>query len=210
MTTQTVEIFYSFQCPYSYLAMDRYAELESKFDIKVLWQPFSAKVAGKGFPTTPVPPEKISYIREDSIRLAQEMNMPLAMTDSWPENEFDPEKSLRGALIASDMEVAIEYNIKMFQQWWEEGQNPNDSAFIVQLCEELDIDLNEFTALSNSSDTRERVKNIFKRGKKYGIFETPTILINEERFVGLDRIDAAEKKLRAMGLAKKPRASAAA
>ena len=210
MTTQTVEIFYSFQCPYSYLAMDRYAELESKFDIKVRWQPFSAKVAGKGFPTTPKKKKKISYIREDSIRLAQEMNMPLAMTDSWPENEFDPEKSLRGALIASDMEVAIEYNIKMFQQWWEEGQNPNDSAFIVQLCEELDIDLNEFTALSNSSDTRERVKNIFKRGKKYGIFETPTILINEERFVGLDRIDAAEKKLRAMGLAKKPRASAAA
>ena len=70
--TQTVEIFYSFQCPYSYLAIDRLSEIENKFDVSVLWQPFSAKASGNNAPI--IQPDKASYIKEDihfAYRLAE-------------------------------------------------------------------------------------------------------------------------------------------
>lgn len=51
----------------------------------------------------------------------------------------------------------------------------------------------------STTDTRERVRGIYKRGKKLQVFDTPTILIGEERFVGIDRIDAAEQKLKELG-----------
>ena len=193
---QTIEIFYSFQCPYSYLAIDRMSQLEGKFDVKVLWQPFSAKASGKNFQSAPWPPDKTSYIREDVIRLAKAMEMPMVMKSDWPEGEPDPEKSTRGAVVAADLDLVLEYNIKMFHRWWGEGNDPNDQGFFVELCNDLDVDPNEFSGRINSTDTRERVRGIYKRGRKLQVFDTPTILIGEERFVGIDRLSMVEERLR--------------
>lgn len=192
---QTIEIFYSFQCPYSYLAIDRLSQIERKFDVKVLWQPFSAKASGKSFQTGPFPPDRASYIREDVVRLAREMNMPLVIKSDWPENEFDPDRSIRGAVVASDLEIILEYNIKMFDRWWGQGEDPNDPNFLMELADDLDIDVNEFAGRISTTDVRERVRGIYKRGRKLQVFDTPTILIGEERFCGIDRIDAAERRL---------------
>lgn len=198
--TQTVEIFYSFQCPYSYLAIDRLSEIENKYDVSVLWQPYSAKAAGNN--PQILPSDKASYIKEDIVRLAKKQNMPLVIRSGWPEEEFDPERSIRGAIVAADLGIILEYNIKMFHRWWGEAENPNDQAFFIELSDELDIDPNEFAGRISTHDTRERVKGFYKRGRKLQVFETPTIVIGEERFSGMDRICAAEDRLKELGLKK--------
>lgn len=199
---QTVEIFYSFQCPYSYLAIDRLCQLEQKYDIKTLWQPFSAKATGKGFQPHTIPQDKASYIREDVVRLAKRMEMPLVIKSDWPENEFDPERSIRGAVVASDLDRSMEFNIKVFHRWWGEGEDVNSQEFFVQLCDELDLDPNEFSGRINTTDTRERVRGIYKRGRKLGVFDTPMVLIGEERFYGIDRLDDVEERLSSLSLKK--------
>lgn len=200
--TQTIEIFYTFQCPYSYLAIDRLSQIEHKFDVKVLWQPYSAKASGQNFQSAPTSSEKASYIREDVVRLAKVMEMPLVMKSDWPEKEFDPERSVRGAVVAGDLDIILEYNIKMFHRWWGEGEDPNEQSFFIQLCEEIDIDPNEFAGRISTTDTRERVRGLYKRGKKLQIFDTPTIVIGEERFFGLDRLEMAEERLTELGVRK--------
>lgn len=202
LMTQTVEIFYSFQCPYCHLAMDRLSQIENKFDVRVLWQPFSAKAAGQGFQNGHISPDRASYIREDVARLAKDQKMQMTIPSDWPEKEFDPEKSIRGAIVATDLEIALEYNIKMFDRWWSQTEDPNDQNFFVELCDDLDIDPNEFAGRMSTSDIRERVKGIYKRGKKLQVFDTPMIIIGEERFCGIDRIDAAEKRLAELDLKK--------
>ena len=94
----------------------------------------------------------------------------------------------------------MEYNIKVFNKWWGVGENPNDEAFTTQLCEDLDIDLGEFLSKVSSSDTRERVKGIYKRGKKFDVFDTPTFVIDKERFVGIDKIPFLRQRLKKMNL----------
>ena len=203
---KTVEIFYSFQCPYSYLAIDRLLQIESKFDVQVLWQPFSAKAAGQsgGQPNnSQMPSERISYIQQDTVRLAKKMELPLVMANDWPSMEFDPDKSIRGAIVAADLGLIMEYNVKMFDRWWGQGLDPNEQEFFVELCDDLDIDPNEFAGRISTSDVRNRVKGNYRRGRKLGIFETPTLVIDEERYVGLDRLSYAEEKLEELG-AKKP------
>ncbi len=130
------------------------------------------------------------------------VNIPLIIPEEWPDAEFDADKSLRGALIAYDLNLGLEYNIKMFQRWWGEALDPNEQKFFIELCDDLDIDPNEFSGRLNSTDTKERIKGTYKRARKLGIFETPTILIGEERFVGIDRISNARAKLTELGLAK--------
>ena len=199
---QTIEIFYSFQCPYSYLAIDRLSQIESKYDVKCLWQPYSARAAGHTHQNQNYTPERASYIREDVVRLAKQMGMPLVMKSDWPENEFDPERSIRGAVVASDLGIILEYNIKMFDRWWGQSEDPNDQAFFIELSDDLDIDPNEFAGRISAHDTRERVRGFYKRGRKLQVFDVPTIVIGEERFYGIERIDAAEARMDELGLRK--------
>ena len=201
--TLNIEVYYSFQSPYSYLAVESIYDLEKNYDIELLWQPFSAKAAGQQVPPTPIIPEKLSYIFEDCNRHAQEAGIPLKFPENWPETEFDPGRVTRGALIAQDMGVLMEYNYKVFHKWWGLGENPNDEAFTTQLCDELDIDLGEFLSKVSSSDTRERVKGVYKRGRKFNVFDTPTFLIDKERIVGADRIAYLAARLEALGLKRK-------
>ena len=97
----------------------------------------------------------------------------------------------------------MEYNIKVFHRWWGLGENPNEETFLNELCDELDVDLGEFLSKSSSSDTRERVKGVYKRGRKMGVFDTPTFVIDKDRYVGIDKLPYLRCKLTKMGLAKK-------
>ena len=198
-----IEVFYSFQSPYSYLALESIYDLADKYDIEILWQPFSAKAAGHQIPPQPIVPDKLSYLFEDTNRIASALAIPIKYPDSWPDSEFDPGRITRGAIVAGDLEVLKEYNYKVFHKCWGLGENPNDENFMNELCEELDIDLGDFLSKLSSSDTRERVKGIYKRGQKMGVFDTPTLIIDKERFVGIDKIALVSAKLAKMGLAKK-------
>jgi len=186
--TKTIEIYYSFQSPLSYLALDSLYSLESDFDVELIWQPFSARASGQQVPGHPIVMEKLSYLFESTKRYANYYNLPLRFPEEWPNDEFDPGKVTRGALVARDMDVLMEYNYKVFHKIWGLGENPNDESFMQELCEEIDIDLGEFLSKNSSSDTRERVKNIYKRGKKFEIFDTPTLIMESQRYVGLDII----------------------
>lgn len=201
--TVNIEVFYSFQSPYSYLALESIYDLQKNYDIELLWQPFSAKAAGQQVTPTPIIPEKLTYIFEDCKRHAQDAGIPLKFPESWPETEFDPGRVTRGAIVAIDMGVLMEYNFKVFDKWWGQGENPNDETFTAQLCDELDIDLGEFLSKVATSDTRERVKGVYKRGKKLAVFDTPTFIIDSERLVGMDRVAYLAQRLEKMGLKKK-------
>lgn len=197
--TVSIEVYYSFQSPYSYLALESIYDLTKRFDIELLWQPYSAKAAGQQLPPSTIIPDKLSYLFEDTKRMADEHSMPLVFADSWPENEFDPGRVTRGAVIANDLGVLMEYNYKVFHKWWGLGENPNEENFMTELCDELDIDLGDFLSKVSSSDTRERVKGIYKRGRKLGVFDTPTFIIDKERFVGIDKLPYLITRLEKMG-----------
>lgn len=201
---KSIEVFYSFQSPYSYLALEPMYDIQDNYEVEVLWQPFSAKASGQQMPSTGIIPDKLTYLFEDTKRFAQEHAVPLHYPEGWPENEFDPGRVTRGALVAWDLGVLKEYNYKVFHKWWGLGENPNEENFMTELCDELDIDLGDFLSKVSSSDTRERVKGVYKRGRKLGIFDTPTLLIDgKERIVGIDKIAYVANRLESLGLRKK-------
>ena len=198
----TIEVYYSFQSPYSYLALESIYQVAADYDVELLWQPFSAKAAGQQLPPTQIIPDKLSYLFEDTKRFATDMNIPLTFPEGWPEVEFVPGRVTRGALVAADLGILMEYNYKVFHKWWGLGENPNDENFMNELCDELDINLGDFLSKISASDVRERVKGIYKRGKKVGAFDTPTFVIDNERIVGIDKLAYLNNRLQKLGLKK--------
>lgn len=202
MNTKTIEVYYSFQSPYSYLALDDIYAIQNDFDVELLMQPFSAKSAGQQITPGTVSPDKLSYLMEDIERYAKEKNLPFVKPEGWPEIEFDPNKMTRGAIVASDLGVLFEYNYKVFHKWWGLGEDPNESNFINELVQDIDVEIGEFMSKSAASDTRERVKGIYKRGRKLGVFDTPTFVIGTERIVGIDKIPYLRERLAKEGYKK--------
>ena len=198
--TISIEVYYSFQSPYSYLALESIYGIAERYDVELLWQPFSAKAAGQQITPSGIIPDKLSYLFEDTKRYAADFNIPLTYPEGWPEVEFDPGRVIRGALVAGDLGILMEYNYKVFHRWWGLGENPNDENFMNELCDELDINLGDFLSKISASDTRERVKGIYKRGKKLSVYDTPTLVIENERFVGIDKLHYLETRLQKMGL----------
>ncbi|MGI6681437.1 MAG: DsbA family protein [Bdellovibrionota bacterium] len=184
----TIEVFYSFQNIFCHLALDEIYALNKDYDVELLWQPFSAKAAGQSVPLANINPDKISYIIEDAKRYAKMHNIPLTIPTNWPEEEFDPVRITRGAMVAKDMDFLMEYNFKVFDYCWTQERNPNTEEFWRELCDEMDVEMGEFVSKLSSPDIRERVKGIYTRGKNLGIFDTPTFVINKERFVGIDKL----------------------
>lgn len=202
--SKKIEVFYSFQSPYSYLALDPLYELQDRFNVEILWQPFSARASGNPVPQQGVLPDKLSYLFEDTRRIAAERGLPINFPATWPEVEFDPGRITRGALVAQDLGVLLEYNIKVFNKWWALAEDPNQDSFMNELCDDLDIDLGDFLGKLGSTDTRERVKGIYKRGRKLGVFDTPTVVLDTgERIVGYDKIPYLAERLEKMGLKKR-------
>jgi 2-hydroxychromene-2-carboxylate isomerase len=201
--TVNLEIFYSFQSPYSYLALESCYRFEDGFDVQLLWHPFSAKASGQEVTRTPINPDKLSYIFEDTKRFADENGIPLVYPQGWPEVEFDPNRMTRGAIAALDLGVLKEFNYKVMHKWWGLGQDPNEEQFLAELCDELDVELGDFISRISASDTRERVKGIYKRGKKLGVFDTPTVMLDRERFVGIDKLPYVTARLEKLGLRRK-------
>lgn len=191
----SIEVFYSFQSPYSYLAVESIYQLENDFNIEVIWQPFSPKAAGSQPQSVQVVPEKLSYILESTNRYAKNHKIPLNFPSEWPKQEFDPSKITRASLIARDLDVLMEFNYKVFHKIWGLGEDPNHETFMNELCDELDIELGDFLSKLSSSDTRQRVRKIYQRGKKFGVFDTPTFLIDSERYVGLNSIPELRERL---------------
>lgn len=184
----TIEVFYSFQSPYCHLALDEIYALEQDYDVELIWQPFSAKTAGQAVGNSNLSEEKISYIIEDTKRYAKNHNIPLKIPASWPGEEFDPTRVTRGAIVAGDLGFMKEYNYKVFDYCWAEGQNPTTEEFWTDLCDEMDVEIGDFISKISSSDVRERAKGIYNRGKSLQIFELPTFVINKERYVGIDKL----------------------
>ena len=53
--------------------------------------------------------ERLSYVKEDVKRLAEKTSLPILVREDWPEHEFDPERSTRGAVVAADLEIILDW-----------------------------------------------------------------------------------------------------
>ena len=146
-----IEVFYTYSSPYSYLILDRLYDLEKAYDVRVEWQPWAA--ASDGAKNREIEPERVRYIQRDVQRIAEFLNLPIVFSP----RQYDSLSSHLGALVAKEMGVLFEYNIKVFHRWWGEGLDPNEGDYFAGLAEELDVDVGQFLEQMNSHDVREHL-----------------------------------------------------
>ena len=193
----SIEYFFSFRSPYSYLSAERAFALAARYRIELVWRGVRP-MAMRG---QPLPRSKQFYILRDAAREATRLGLPFG-------NIYDPlgEGVWRCLTIAEHAQTQNKlapFVIAASRASWAEGINVAEDAPLQKICEGAGLQWSECCAAIGNKDYRQRVEDNTARLGELGQWGVPTFVFGKDCFWGQDRIEDLELVLRDAGLDKR-------
>jgi len=191
----TVEFFYDFGSPYSYLASLQIEELVKKHDAVLAWRPFLLGGVFKSLNT--VPPamtsnNKARFMLQDLKRFAAQLEAPFEMNPLFPQNTL---LAMRLAVAAEERGHQVPLARVLFKGMWAEGKDLSDPAYLREQLKRISAppSLLERAAAGHVKD---RLRSNTEEAITRGAFGAPTFFVGDDLFFGNDRFDFLEDRLR--------------
>lgn len=212
--TLSVDVFWSFRSPYSYLVTPRLRELAETYDVDVRIRPvYPLAVRSEGF-FTRQDPLFIPYLMRDIRRLAEFLDLPLA----WPRPDpvvIDRE-TLDGAagqpyldllmplgVMAARTPQSLAFFDEVSRLIWHGGPRPwNDDGLLADAIARagLDIDVLADQAAGAVEEIADEIQASQDAQREAGHWGVPTMVFEDEPFFGQDRFDVLVWRLKQRGL----------
>ena len=212
--TLSVDVFWSFRSPYSYLVTPRLRELAETYDVDVRIRPvYPLAVRSEGF-FTKQDPLFIPYLMRDIRRLAEFLELPLA----WPKP--DPVvvdfATLNGAkdqphlgllmplgVLASRTPQGLAFFDEVSRLIWQGGERPwNEGDQVREAIARagLDMDLLASAAQIQAEGIAAEIEASQVAHQEAGHWGVPTMVFENEPFFGQDRFDVLVWRLKQRGM----------
>lgn len=212
--TQTVDVFWSFRSPYSYLATPAMLGLKKDFDIDLVFRPVLPLAVREPDFFNPENMKRARYIMLDWVRRAEFLGMPR----SWP-NPDPIVQDYETLSIAADqpyihrltrlgVEAArrgrgIEFAYEVSHLLFGGTENWDQGDHLARAAARAGLDLTQMeTALENSDHDSETVRNQDAL-QACGHWGVPTFSFRGEPFFGEDRIETLRWRLGHEGIARR-------
>jgi 2-hydroxychromene-2-carboxylate isomerase len=190
---KTLEFFFDYGSPYSYLADTQLAGLAARTGATVVYRPMLLgavlKATGNASPITVS--AKARYSGADLARWARRYGVPMRPNPYFPINTL---RLMRGAVATqpSDFE---HYHRAVFRAMWEEEQNLGDEAVVRGVLERAGLDGARVLARTESPEVKDRLRTHTDEAIERGVFGAPAFFVGEELFWGNDRLQFVEEAL---------------
>jgi len=176
----SVDWYFDFVSPYSYIALHRLDELPSPVAYKpVLFAGLLNHWGQKG-------PAEIPAKRRWTYRWctwsAQSLGIPFRFPAAHP---FNPLQHLRLALASDSRPEAVK---RIFRSIWMSGEHADDAGRFAALCRELGVDPARLAA----PQIKARLRKNTDEAAELGVFGVPSLVVDGEVFWGADAIDFAK------------------
>ncbi|MET0151027.1 MAG: 2-hydroxychromene-2-carboxylate isomerase [Candidatus Binatia bacterium] len=200
---KTVEFFYDYSSPWTYLAFCRIEDVCRRFAARLDWRPI---LVGGIFNTVnpsvyesrerPVLP-KARYMAKDLKDWAEFYALKLRFPPSvFPVNSV---KSLRGALVALENGKISEYSKGVFAAYWEHDRDISRDDVLGSIVETVGLDGADYFTKIASAEYKDRVRANTDECIRRGGFGSPTMFIGDSMFFGNDRLVLLEYELGKQG-----------
>jgi 2-hydroxychromene-2-carboxylate isomerase len=191
---KTLEFLFDFGSPASYLAYERLPELLGRTGARAVYAPMLLggvfKATGNASPATI--PSKGRWMNADLARWARRYGTEFKRNPHFPINTLH---LMRGATGLTDDPRFMAYCDAVFEAMWREPKNLGDPAELAAVLEGIGITADEFRALVERDDVKERLKAATETAVERGVFGAPTFFVGDEMFFGQDRMDFVEEAL---------------
>lgn len=191
---KTVEFFFDFGSPASYLAWTQLPRIAREAGAQLIWRPMLLggvfKATGNQSPV--MIPSKGAWMLKDLARFASRYGVPMAFSPSFPINTLT---LMRGAAGYQNDERFERYVQAMFEALWTQQKNLSKPEVVAEVLSAAGFDPAEFERLINDEVVKERLKTTTEEAIKRGVFGAPTFFVGSEMHFGQDRLDFVAESL---------------
>ena len=175
----SIDWYFDFVSPYSYIGLHRLKELPSVSYKPVLFAGILNHWGQKGPAEIPA---KRKWTYRNCVWEAQKLGIPFRFPALHP---FNPLPHLRLALAAGCTREAIG---RIFDFVWTTGEDAGDAARFSKLCADLKVNADALA----SQDVKDRLRKNTDEAMARGVFGVPTFVIQGEVFWGADSMEFAK------------------
>jgi 2-hydroxychromene-2-carboxylate isomerase len=182
----SVDWYFDFVSPYSYIALHRLHELGAPIVYKpVLFAGLLNHWGQKG-------PAEIPAKRQWTYRWctwwAAELGIPFRFPAAHP---FNPLPHLRLALACESRPTAV---ARIFEWVWTGGDHPSDEGRFAALCRELHVEVEQLSAV------KDQLRQNTEEAAARGVFGVPSFVVDGEVFWGADAVEFTQAFLEDPGV----------
>ena len=185
----SIEFYYDFTSPYSFLAHKRIREIEKKEKINFIYKPIL--LGGLHNLTGITAPvfikSKKKFIQQDCQMIANKFNINFKFNNKFPINSLN---LMRGVLVINK-ELNNKYIDHFFDSYWSFNIDLSEQKNIKNILEKIQINANNFFNDIKKQETKDLLKNLTKEAFDKEIFGAPTFIVNNKLFWGQDRLGYA-------------------
>tara|TARA_Y100000741_G_C18004286_1_gene457435 strand:- start:9 stop:596 length:588 start_codon:yes stop_codon:yes gene_type:complete len=192
---KSIEFYFDFVSPYSFLAQKQIKKLEKKNFFKVKYRPILLgglhnlhQIKAPAFI-----PSKAKFMIRDCKMIAEKRKINFKFNSYFPIKTLD---LMRGTLVAEEDDFLSYYIDKIFDSIWKDGLNMNDQSIIDKVIKNININPKTFFLRSSSQNIKNLLKKKTDEAFRKGIFWAPTFLVNNKIFWGQDRLEFAIDELK--------------
>lgn len=188
----TVDFWYEFSSPYSFVAAERIERLAQARGVALNWRPFllGAVFKHNGLPSSPnlAVPAKTRYMWRDIERWCDRLGLPFRVPDSFPINALS---ASRVALALPD-EARPAFTRAVYRAAFCEGRDVAEPAVVTEALREAGVDFEPALAASHTELVKHGLRKQTDAAISQGVFGAPTLVTPDgELFWGNDRLEEA-------------------
>ena len=176
---RSIDWYFDFVSPYSYVALHRLKEFSSVTYKPVLFAGILNHWGQKGPAEIPA---KRKWTYRSCVWEAQKLGIPFRFPAAHP---FNPLPHLRLALAAGTAPEAVR---RIFEFVWTGGEDATDPGRFARLADELKVSSDALSAQSVKDELRKNTDEAIARG----VFGVPSFVIAGEVFWGADSVEFAQ------------------
>lgn len=195
--SKTVEFFYDFGSPASYLAYKRLPALAAEAGAAIVWRPMLLggvfKATGNASPVTV--PAKGRWMSADLQRWAARHGVPFAFNPHFPVNTLTLMRGATGLQMRQPQDFA-RYHALVFDALWRTPKNLGDPAVLAAVLAEGGFDPAALHALAADPDVKARLIATTEEAVARGVFGAPSFFVGDTLHFGQDRLDWVAEALR--------------
>lgn len=193
--TRTLEFYYDYGSPYSYLADTQVEAIAKRASAALVRKPMLLggvfKATGNASPMTVE--QKSKWSTFDMPLWARHYGVPFQRNPFFPVNTL---ALMRGAAAAQIDGLFERYHPAIYKAMWVDGRNLNDMAEVAKVLTAAGLDAQKFGSRIQDQDVKDRLKATTDDAVARGVFGAPTSFVGDMMFFGNDRLPFVEMALK--------------
>ncbi len=191
---KTVEFYFDFGSPTTYLAWQRLLQLQGQYDFNIDYKPMLLggvfKATGNSSPV--MIPAKGKYMMADMARFAKRYGVPMNMNPNFPINTLPLMRAAHGALKLGCFDLYVK---TIFEAMWINGNNMSDPSVIGSVLTAAGLDSAALMVSTQDPEIKQTLIDVTDEAINRGAFGAPTLFMDGEMYFGQDRLDFIEEAL---------------